>query len=54
MNVFAIYQVNEHLAALMAEAHAERLARTVKPRRSLRLIVASLFSFRGSFAATPA
>jgi hypothetical protein len=30
MNVFAIYAVNEHLADLMAEAKAERLARKPK------------------------
>jgi hypothetical protein len=52
MNALAIYAVNEHLAELMAEARAARLARQSKPRRGIRARVTSLFSGPGS-AGTP-
>lgn len=44
MQVLAIYAVNEHIAELMAEANANRLARKVEPKRSFRAFVASLFA----------
>ena len=53
MHVLAIYQVNEHLADLMAEASAERRAREArqgKPKSHRFSLVTSLFSGRASVA----
>ena len=48
MNVLAIYAVNEHLAELMAEAHAARLARKPRSQGRIRSFVTSRFGGRGS------
>lgn len=50
MNALAIYAVNAHLADLLAEAQAERLARKAKGRGFVASILAAV---REAFAPQP-